>query len=386
MKIAIVSSFITSTEDPRYYSSQHLNLASELSNLGAKIDIFTMNRRNNRFYKEEVDINGSRINIYYFPPIAKMLSKLNIPMMSGIGERLKQKDYDIIQVSEDTQLTTAQVALQNKKSKMVIFQGINLYSRQIVKKTLMKIFDLSIGKRVKSRTDLVIAKTSQAERFMRSKGYRNIVTIPMGVDIKHFYPRDKKESRKFLSDHGVLEREVLALYVGNLIARRDIPTVLKAISIVKKSGIDIGLVIVGKGGKKKSLSIMVNDLGLREVVHFLDPIPNSDMPIVYSAADVFLFAPLYETFGMVILEAMACAIPIISTPIPAVKDILSENPNNGILDFPYSSSQELARQIMSFGLDRSLIQRKGDINLEIAKKYSWQAIARKFFEEYSKLV
>ncbi|MDP2689285.1 MAG: glycosyltransferase, partial [Deltaproteobacteria bacterium] len=165
-----------------------------------------------------------------------------------------------------------------------------------------------------------------------------------------------------------------------------IAAVLKAVSAVRGRGLDIGLVLVGSGNERPRLEAMAADSGIREAVYFLEPVPNLEMPLVYSAADVFVFAPLYEIFGMVVLEAMACGLPMVSTPIPAVTDILSANPRSGILTFPYSADGELAGRLLALAEDPASLADMGKANHRAAQGYSWQRIGRRFFEEYSNLL
>ncbi|MDP2690426.1 MAG: glycosyltransferase, partial [Deltaproteobacteria bacterium] len=226
MKIAIVTPFIASCADVRYYASQHLHIANELVGQGASVDIYTLNRESNEYRENRFRLEKGEINIYGFPfflpAISSRLGSPNMAPMRGLGESLKARDYDIIQVSEDLHPSSFQAALCNGGSRFVIFQGINSYSQRPGKRAVMRLVDGVLGRMLRRRTDLVIAKTTEAESFMRAKGYRDAVTIPMGVNTAHFRPRNRDEAKNFLAGKGVREHDLIAVYVGNLITRRDI--------------------------------------------------------------------------------------------------------------------------------------------------------------------
>ncbi|MFH1985700.1 MAG: glycosyltransferase family 4 protein [Pseudomonadota bacterium] len=150
---------------------------------------------------------------------------------------------------------------------------------------------------------------------------RKIAIIPGGVDLKRFHPI---KNRGFIKrQFGLPDKGVLLFTVRNLVPRMGLETLIRAMHQALKKTRDLYLVIGGEGTLEKPLKSLCRQLGLQEHIRFSGFIPEDQLPAYYGAADLFVLPTReLEGFGLVTLEAMACATPVIGTPIGGTREIL----------------------------------------------------------------
>jgi glycosyltransferase involved in cell wall biosynthesis len=149
-----------------------------------------------------------------------------------------------------------------------------------------------------------------------------VTVVPGGVDLKRFSNSgDKAAIRQRL--HIPADRFVL-FTVRNLVARMGLDNLIHAMRDVVKDCPDVYLVIGGEGPLKERLLSLVRSLHLENNVALVGFIPEDDLPDYYRMADIFVLPTLeLEGFGLVTLEAMASAVPVLGTPVGGTVEILS---------------------------------------------------------------
>ncbi|MEJ2230572.1 MAG: glycosyltransferase family 1 protein, partial [Nitrospirales bacterium] len=167
------------------------------------------------------------------------------------------------------------------------------------------------------------------------------------------------------------------LYVGNLHPHKNLPRLIQAFAHLS-SRVSHQLVVVGKKDKRfhPSLEALVEKLGLNGRVVFLDYVRQNDLGGLYAGAEVFVFPSLYEGFGLPLLEAMACGIPVVSGNIGATAEVVGEA---GILVDPRSVKDlaEALEHILTAPGIRQDLQERG---LRRAQQYRWDRTARQVSE------
>lgn len=172
-------------------------------------------------------------------------------------------------------------------------------------------------------------------------------------------------------------------YLGNTDPKKNVMGVLKAFSILKKRGnLDTKLLMLDID-RDYLLNIMqqINDIGLMNDIVFSGYVPNKDLPAIYSQASLFLYPSLRESFGIPLVEAMACEVPIItsntsSMPEVALDAALLVDPNN-----PYEIAETIHKLQTDLSLQKQLIQK----GLERATHFTWKSNAERTLEIYKKL-
>jgi glycosyltransferase involved in cell wall biosynthesis len=225
--------------------------------------------------------------------------------------------------------------------------------------------------------DQVIAISDHAYEQLTTS-YRlnrnNVEMIPHGVDTDRFYPREGEHPT-------VDETKTTLLYVGRLGARKGLDLPLKALARIDSK--DVEFLIVGTGRHEETLRKLTQNLGVAEQVRFLGYIPDKELPMLYSSADIFVFPSRYEGFGLVLLEAMACGTPVIGTDAGGIPTAI----NNG------SAGLKIQRNVHEFveAIDTLIsddIQRE-DIPMQtkkVAKITSWSTVMRRVEATYNKMV
>jgi glycosyltransferase involved in cell wall biosynthesis len=165
------------------------------------------------------------------------------------------------------------------------------------------------------------------------------------------------------------KRYVLSL--GSLEPRKNIPLLLNAWEkVLPEIPEDIGLIVVGGHGNKK----VFRDAGIKQApsrVHFTGHIPDVELKKLLSGALVFVYISMYEGFGLPPAEAMAAGIPVISSNITAMPEVIEEA---GVLIDPCSETDccmALKKLILNDSLRTDLSAR----SLNQAQKFSWQDTA-----------
>jgi glycosyltransferase involved in cell wall biosynthesis len=135
---------------------------------------------------------------------------------------------------------------------------------------------------------------------------------------------------RFRAVHGIAADRPLLVHVGRVAHEKNIGFLLDMLVAVRHTIPDILLVIAGAGPARRSLMERTGQLGLRENVCFIGYLTRGpDLWDCFCAGDAFVFASATETQGLVLLEAMALGVPVISTAVLGTKDIL--DPRRGAL-------------------------------------------------------
>ena len=198
-----------------------------------------------------------------------------------------------------------------------------------------------------------------------------IIVVYNAVDLDFFKPTNRKIFKR---------RTVIS--IGALNKRKGHEYVLKAIPKVLKKNKDIDFLIVGKGPEEQNIKKLAKELNILDNVTFIDFIPEEQLPLYYSSSEFFVLATLYDSFGIVFAEAMACGIPVVSTNVGGVPEVVGEG---GILVEPRNPDQ-LAEAMLKLLNDENLRQELSKKALEQAKKFSIENRINKIEEIYRKVM
>ena len=202
--------------------------------------------------------------------------------------------------------------------------------------------------------------------------------LPNGIDYDHF--ASATEPVKHLRDG---KRNIL--FVGRMEQRKGLQYLLQAFGDLKSESDDLRLIVVGPdGGMLPTCQRIVEDRKLADVV-FVGPVDNSDLPRYYKTADIFCAANTgQESFGIVLLEAMAAGLPIVASDIAGFRHVLRNN-EEGLL-VPACDSTELAQAIRRLLGDEPLRHQMRQKGMERAKDFNWDRVAGQVLSHYQQLV
>lgn len=166
------------------------------------------------------------------------------------------------------------------------------------------------------------------------------------------------------------------IIVARLCSQKNHKLLLEAFSMAIKECKNIQLKIVGDGTLKNELVEYANNLGISEKIEFLGQ--RDDIPYLLKSSDIFVLSSLWEGLPLSVLEAMAAGLPIISTDVGGIKDIVKDN---GIL-VENGNAEKLCEAIIKLAKDNSLREKMGKKSLEHAKFYDSSVMAKKHTELY----
>ncbi|MCB9155579.1 MAG: glycosyltransferase family 4 protein [Caldilineaceae bacterium] len=152
-----------------------------------------------------------------------------------------------------------------------------------------------------------------------------------------------------------------------------------------KGGIDAHFVLIGDGDLKISLIRQAQSLGVGERTHFLGNIPNQQLPPYYAAADVTVLpSSPPESFGMVLIESMACGTPVIASDIAGVRSVV----NHGVdgLLMRHGDGDDLVAQLQKMVIDAKLRQSMALAGrAKVERKYAWEKVCAKLSAMYHEI-
>jgi len=174
---------------------------------------------------------------------------------------------------------------------------------------------------------IIIPSESIREILVREYGLEELYTvIPTGIDLEPYRCADWQSLRK---EKGWQDETVL-ISVGRLAPEKNWDTLLQAFARVSSQHPDARLVLIGDGPAKGSLQTLASELGIAEHVTFTGALPFEEVPCHLKAADLFVFASVTETQGLVTIEAMAAGLPVVAVEASGTRDIV-EHGKQGLL-------------------------------------------------------
>lgn len=222
-----------------------------------------------------------------------------------------------------------------------------------------------------------IAVSPLARDFINRYFRGHYEIIPNGIEVERFSMAEPLETLR--------DGKLNLLFVGRLEKRKGLDYLLGAYEIAKKEMPELRLVVVSPEGPAKDFyERMAEDRGLKDVV-FSGFVPDQDLPRYYRMADVFC-APSTgkESFGIILLEAMASGRPIVASRIDGYANLMTDGAE-GLLVEP-KNREALAQALLRLVKDEELRRRMGAVGQRKAQDYRWEGVAQQVADYYEKIV
>jgi glycosyltransferase involved in cell wall biosynthesis len=188
---------------------------------------------------------------------------------------------------------------------------------------LLRFFVRRFSRSLCGNIDHMIVPTTEMAEVLRGYGIETPSSVvPTGIRLDEFANGD---GARFRRQHGIGETQPMLLTVSRLAIEKNIDFLLDVARVLKAEFDDFVFVIAGEGPDAPRLQRMTRSLGVDRYVRFLGNLDRRTTLLdCYSAADVFMFASSTETQGLVLIEAMACGAPIVSTAVMGTATVLRE--------------------------------------------------------------
>lgn len=362
MKICIVSDAYYPY--PSGVTEHAYNLAKYLREKGHRVTILTLH-----YPGEKKEKNVERVGRVIFVPMNGTLVTVPFLNPSVVRAFFMKNSFDIVHLHGPFFPGLSHWALKYSNAPCVATFHTTGFSEITIGAGLyQKLFPFY--KNLKAR----IGVSPVAVDFIKPYIPGDYLIVPNGVDTSHFSPSGKKHKKI-----EKIEGKKL-LFLGRLDTRKGLGQLLPAFKLLQKE-MDIHLIVAGKGPEKPRYEKFVKENNLSERTHFLGYIPNEELPSIYRSCNIYCSPALGgETFGIVLLEAMASGTPVVSSNIAGYRQVINDG-ENGLLFDPHSPQdikQKISRLLQNENLKKKLIEN----GLESAKQYDWLNVTDRILEIY----
>lgn len=338
-------------------------ISNELIKLGHEVHILTRNRG-----FDFMKING--INIHGIDTVFNDQVLTRLVFSKNAAKKIKEIKPDVLNLSErfsayfPSKLDMPKTFTTHNSDAFSFYRQFAYYSNRLN----VLFFDLKkkCEENVMRRSDSVITLNESIKKYLYSRGAKQTTTIPNGIDT-NLYKNNG-------DDHFIL-------YAGRLNKLKGIDYLIKAYSEIETS---YRLVIIGSGPDEHRLKKFVEMHGMGDIVDFV-PWVNSDKLREYlSKCSVFVLPSLFETFGIVLLEAMASGKPVIASDIMGPRDIITDG-IDGYL-FEKGNIADLKANLEKCLVDNDLRKKIGmTAQINVNDNYSFATITTHYVKHIEKL-
>jgi phosphatidylinositol alpha-mannosyltransferase len=372
MKIALVSEY--------YYPvlggiTEHVyHLASSLSSKGHDVTVVTSNYlgRNGHHVPDEQDFRVVRTG-WGLPVYSNgSFARITIGKLGAELRRLFERErFDIIHAHSPLTPILPLVAVRNSNALATVgtFHTYFDQSRgyKLMNREMSRHMDMLDGKIVVSETCV-----DALSRYFNAE----YTVIPNGVDTSSFNPEIPAVA-------GFDDDKLNILFVGRFDPRNGLRTMIKAFGIVKRQFPGCRLIVVGDGPLRSYYHRLVDKEMARDI-HF-EGLINGGRPAYYAAADIYCSPCTKSSFGVVLIEAMAAAVPIVASDNNGYQSVM-EHDSQGVL-VPETDTQAFADALLELLRDPSLRQRLGSAGRETAlNRFSWDLVGEQIERFYLSLL
>ena len=294
---------------------------------------------------------------------------LSFHLVRRVRSILKDEDFDIVHYHEPLVPGLPITLLR-------FHRGANVGTfHAMARRNLGYYYARPFLRRYFKRLHACIAVSLPARDFVARYFFGDYRIVPNGVDTTRFTPEGR--TLPWMRTDGT----VTLLFVGRLEKRKGLGVLLDAYAALRRERDDCRLVVVGDGPLRNEYQEKVEDLGIPDV-HFAGRVSNDDLPAYYRSADVFCSPAVSgESFGIVLLEAMASGLPVLASAIPGFTHVVDSG-KDGLLVPPKQPrmwAQAIGVVLNDVGLRRSM----GENGIAKSKRYDWQRVVSSILDVYS---
>lgn len=276
--------------------------------------------------KDETDILRVPSRYLPFDPEDRLM---NYRWVMRHLEQLRGENYDVIHIQTPFvahYLGTKLSGLLNipcVETYHTFFEEYLYHYIPLVPKRLMKLIAKRFSRHQGNSLHGMIVPSHPMLSILKSYGVTtHAEVIATGIEPESFVLGDRAV---FRNNHAIQQDRPVLLFVGRVAYEKNIGFLLKVLMQVRKEIPDILLVIAGEGPARGNLESEVKQIGLNENVKFIGYLDrHTELNSCYRSADIFVFSSRTETQGLVLLEAMAQGVPVVSTAELGTRDVLSE--------------------------------------------------------------
>jgi glycosyltransferase involved in cell wall biosynthesis len=328
-------------------------------------------------------------NVFRYPAWdikIKIRFPIAIPYSRNVDKILENLDLDIIHSQHPNLLGSAARRWARKKNIPLVFTWHTLYDHYahfvpFISPRMVAWWTIRNARRYANRSDLVIAPTDSIIPILRSWGVKkDIRAIPTGVEEDIFRGSDREKSRKRL---GISGEDRVFLLVSRLTKEKNVRFIFDSLEEVLNRNCQTKLLVVGGGDLLSGIEVWARKNKLEKKIIFAGEIDREAVKDYYAASDIFVYASLSETQGMIVTEAMYMGLPILAVRATGISSLVEEGKNGFLVAKNKEDFREKAEKLLD---DDGLRKKMGEESGRIAReKYTSDICAKEMIEVYWRL-
>lgn len=370
MKVGFIS--FHSFSNPGGVKNHILGLSKEFEKRGIETKIIVPRRSRNEKYGDKVILLGTSIPLNIGGTQGDLCINFN-PI--SILKVLKKEKFDVLHFHNFI-LPSALQILEFSDSTNVLTFHANTESFPIVQ-MINKAATVLLNRKM----DGVIGVASfNLDSFDGFNGLKKV--IPNGIDLNEFNPQIAKLD-KFEKEDASGKKRINILFLGRIEERKGLIYLLQAYKNLQDKYDNLRLIIVGDGPLKEECERYATENSLNNV-YWEGTQTGPAVSHYYASCDIYCSPAIFgESFGIVLLEAMACGKPVVGYANQGYKELLRGTKGEGFLAEP-KNIEDLASKLEKLIKDENLRKKMGEWGIEEAKKYSWEKVADQVLDFYYK--
>ena len=299
---------------------------------------------------------------------------------------LKEEKFDIIHVHSPFGLGKYAVNIGKKLNIPVVATMHTKYYDDILRIVKLKAIaklELKSLMKVYKKADSVWTVSQGACNSLREYGYKGkIQVVQNGTDF--CYPQNAEELiTKVNKKHNLFDKKNVFLFVGRLALYKNIEFILQSLKVLKEKNVDFVMLFVGSGFDEEKIKEMTIEYGLKKEVIFTGMIKNrKDLQEYYLRADLFLFPSLFDTNGLVSIEAAAHKLPTLMIKDTCAAENIQDNVNGFLAE---NNIDSYSKKLLEIIKDSKKLEQAGDNAYKTIYK-NWEAVGEEVLQNYKKVI
>ena len=364
-------------------------LSKSLVQDGHKVTVYTTDGYKHRLNVETnkpVLVDG--INTYYFKNLSLCFSKnMNFPLpyCAPIIIKREIQNFDVIHIHDYRTFLAAAIHHYAVKYNIPYILQPRGSMPLLGKINQKKVFDYFFGNSLVKDAKRIITSSKVESSYYYSSlpdlDTSKLIYIPNGLNIEEYCKLPEKGA--FKKKYSINENDLVILSLGRIHEIKGLNILIEAYSNLVKFYDNIKLIIAGPDdGYLKKLKELVENLNLSDQIIFTGPLYEQEKIKAYVDADIFVLSSMYESFGNVVFEAIACGTPVIITDRCGVSDIV-KNEAGFVIEYDPSQLFNALNVLLS---DQELRERLGENGIKMVNDYfAWNKIAHSFENIYKNI-
>ena len=258
-----------------------------------------------------------------------------IPFFSKFGQIIRDLNLDIIHSHQPYSLGNEALKFSKEFNIPLVFTYHIRYEEYshyvpLVPESISKKYIRKMAVNYSNKCDTVIAPSTAIKKILEDREVKTpIEVIPSGINVENF-KKDVNERDEIRKKYKINDNDILLITASRIVEEKNIKFLFKAFSEIRKKADNVKFLVVGDGAIKSELEEMSKNLHFERDIIFTGLVSRDEIVELYQASDLFVFASLTETQGLVAVEAMAAGLPVVAIKASGIEDMV-DNGKDGIL-------------------------------------------------------